>query len=153
MKKETIKNTSGIAIELEYDPQKYEFEYVKDANTLCLKRVKNHKILALFNDRIGFIAQCDIAGISNFLVTDYSQNSQNNERITKFKHYVDNGGSKLMLKNEFNCNSIRLDNCRLTDSSYIVEQQDSSACVYNLYRKTRRYDRIYNEPDVFQDYL
>ena len=135
MKKETIKNTSGIAIELEYDPQKYEFEYVKDANTLCLKRVKNHKILALFNDRIGFIAQCDIAGISNFLVTDYSQNSQNNERITKFKHYVDNGGSKLMLKNEFNCNSIRLDNCRLVRVFIIYIEKPEDMIVYIMNQK------------------
>ena len=149
MYKTVLETERNNRIDLEYDNQKYEIEYVKRKNMIILKRISDSKILDIFSDKIGFIVQQDGESQTNFLVTDYSDLDKGEKKSVKFKHFVDYGSSDaLYLEKEFNCNSIWLSDCRINDGCYIVEQSGYGGCIYNLNKKSKRFDNIYHDERI-----
>lgn len=145
MFKKVIKKDIYTEINLEYDNGEYDVEYVKNKNMIILRRLKDNKVLEVFNDNIGFIAQYNEPQQINFLVSEYLREDD----TVKLKHYVDTGFSdNLYLKNEFDCSSSLLSDCRVTNRSYLIEQNGYSGIIYNLNRKSRRFERIYNEEKI-----
>lgn len=150
-----ITKDNNSTIDLKYDKGEYSIEYVKNKKLIILRRLTDNQILEVFSDKIGFIVQCNIGKQTNFLVTDYSEENKRGEILPKFKHYTDSGYSdSLQLKNTFDCASVHLSICRITDASYLVEQSGYSSCIYNLEQKSKRFKRIYNDQkvnEVFND--
>lgn len=149
MFKAVITKDRSASIYLEYDKEKYDIEYVKTKNMIILRRLADNQILEIFSDAIGFIVQCDINEQTNFLVTDYSKDDKSKEEKIKFKHYIDrNSSDSLYLKNEFECDSIHLESCRITDYSYLVEQSLYGGALYNLDKKSKMFDQVYNDKQI-----
>ena len=144
MVKEAITTEKNQTIHLEYDKEKYNIEYVKSKNAIILRRLWDNTVLEIFNDNVGFIVQSDVFGETNFVVTDHSEKEN-----VWFKHFIDRKYSdKLILRNKFTCDSVHLEECRITDSSFIVEQCGYAASEYNLDKTWRRFDRIYNDKKI-----
>lgn len=145
MFKAVLTTENNRTIYLEYDKEKYDIEYVKSKNVIILRRLSDKQILEIFNDKIGFIVQNDSYGETNFVITDYSEG----EKYIYLKHFVDKVYSdKLILKNQLECDCIDLQSCRVTDKSFIVEQDRYSGCLYNLNRTSKRFDHIYNDKRI-----
>lgn len=149
MFKEIITKDRNTSIYFEYDKEKYDIEYVETKNMIILRRLSDNQILEIFSDKIGFIVQCDTDEQTNFLVTDYSNVDENKNEQIKFKHYIDrNSSDSLYLKNEFECNSIHLESCRITDCSYLVEQSRYGGSIYNLDKNSKRFEQVYNDKQI-----
>lgn len=147
MVEDIICRKDGCTIDLKYDKEKYSIEYSKSKNKIILRRLLDNQVLEIFSDKIGFIVQCNIEGQTNFLVTDYSEVDKNG--LLKFKHYTaSNYSDSLELKDSFDCTCIDLSDCRITDSSYLVEQDGYTACIYNLKQKSRRFENVYNDSEI-----
>lgn len=144
---EEVIHTNSLSIVLKYDKKKYNIEYAKNKNIIILRRLSDNKIIEVFNDKIGFIVQCNTGEQVNFLISDYSRYDENHE--VKFKHYTDDGYSdSLHLEEVFNCQSAALSNIRITDSSYIVGIFGDISYIYNLKQISKRFSKIYNDKKV-----
>lgn len=141
------KGTTGY-INVKYDKEKYDIEYVETKNIVILRRKKDNKVLEIFSDKIGFIVQVD-TDVTNFLVTDYSKYDDGMSSEISFNHYtVNDYEDSLHLKKSLDCYDCNLSTCRLTDKSYIVEQNGYSGCIYNLEEKSDRFSFIYDDKKV-----
>lgn len=149
MVEDIIKKENGHIIDLKYDKENYNIEYVKNKNLIILRRLLDNQILEIFSDKIGFIVQCNLGEQTNFLVTDYSEEDRNGITLLKFKHYVDKSYlDSLHLVKSFDCDCANLSFYRITDSSYIVEKSGYTGCIYNLDRKSKCFKRIYDDKKV-----
>lgn len=147
MFKTIITTGNNHSIYLEYDREKYDIEYVKNKSAIILRRLSDNTVLEIFNDKVGFIVQVDGLGETRFVVTDYSQGENN----IYLKHFVDRKYSdKLILKNKLTCNTIHINECRVSDNSFIVEQHGYSGSIYNLNKTSRNFDFIYNDNKISQ---
>lgn len=143
-----ITTDEGRNIYLKYDKEEYSVEYVKNKNIILLRRLSDNQIKEVFSDKIGFIVQCNKEKKVNFLVTDYSEMEKNGDTKIMFKHYIDkNFSDSLCLKEKFECSSISISQCRITDSSYLIEQKHGWS-IYNLDKKTKMFERVYNDEKV-----
>lgn len=144
-----ITKDDNSTIDLKYDQEKYSIEYVKNKNLIILRRLSDNQIIEVFSDKIGFIVQCNIGKQTNFLVTDYSEENKRGDELLKFKHYTDSDYfDSLQLKNTFDCTNAHLSTCRITDTSYLVEQLGYTSCIYNLEQKSKIFKRVYNNQKV-----
>lgn len=149
MFEEVITKEDRSTIDLKYDKKKYSIEYAKNENMIILRRLSDNQILKIFSDNIGFIVQCNVGEQINFLVTDYSEKDKNGNELLKFKHYIDSKYfDSLQQKNSFDCDCAVLSVCRITDSSYLVEQSGYTSYIYNLNQKSKRFKRVYNDQKV-----
>lgn len=145
MREMVINKKNGMDIYLSYDEDKYIIEYVKSKHMIALKDRFTNGILEIFTDEIGFLVQYNEGGTVNFVVTEY----QGEDETIKLKHFIDDGSSdELIFKSEFDCNAADIDSCRITDSSFLVEQAGNSSCIYNLNEKSKRYDNIYKDDRI-----
>lgn len=149
MAEDIICKEDRCTIDLKYDKEKYNIEYVKNKNMIILRRLLDNQVLEIFSDNIGFIVQCNIEGQPNFLVTDYSEVDKNGRPLLKFKHYIASKYSdSLELKDSFDCTHKYLSDCRVTDSSYLVEQDGYITRIYNLKQKSKRFEKVYNDSEI-----
>ena len=81
-------------------------------------------------------------------MTDYSEIDKNGLRIVKIKHYVDIGIDELRLRKQFDYDGSTLDQCRITDSSFMVDQKGYGGSIYNLKEKSKEFDYIYNDKKI-----
>lgn len=129
---------------LEYDNKEYDIEYVENKNVFILRRLKDNKVLEILSDKIGFIVQVNSYGVSNFVTTEYSEDKEE----IKFKHYIDRSSwDEFKLMNQIVCDNIFISS-RVSDNSYIVEQNGYSGSVYCLNGSMRKYDHIYNDKRI-----
>lgn len=129
---------------LEYNNEEYDIEYVENKNVFILRRLKDNKVLEILSDKIGFIVQVNSYGVSNFVTTEYSEDKEE----IKFKHYIDRSSyDDFKLINEIDCDNIFISS-RVSDNSFIVEQNGYSGSVYCLNGSMRRYDHIYNDKKI-----
>lgn len=112
---------------------------------IILRRLLDNQILEIFSDKTGFIVQCNSEGKTNFLVSDYSKTNE-----IKLKHYTANNSLDfLKLEQSFKCDSIYFSECHITDNAYLVEQWGSyGGSIYNLDKKSKRFNMVYNDPNV-----
>lgn len=150
MVEETITTRDSRKVNLKYDKEKYSIEYFKGKDMIILKRLSDNQILEVFNDKIGFITQCNTEEQVNFLVTQYcSRDNESKSETIKFNHYTDRWYlDSLQLENSFDCESMFLSAIRITDKSYLVEQSGYTSCIYNLSQKSKRFKRVYNDQKV-----
>lgn len=142
MEKIRIEKSNRGIIELEYNPEQFSIEHIRNKNIIILRRLSDNVVLEVFNDNVGFIVQNNTNDQINFLVSEYRED----ERYLKFKHYVaEKWSDQLLLKNEFNCSSVWLDEHRITDSSFIVEDSYYGGRIYNLEQISDSFHRIYND--------
>ena len=145
MREMVINKENGTDIYLNYDEKNYLIEYVKNKHMIALKDCFTNSILEIFTDEIGFLVQYNEGDVVNFIVTEY----QEEDETIKLKHFVDDGNcEELIFKREFDCNAADIDSCRITDSSFFVEQSGNSSCIYNLNEKSKRYDSIYKDDRI-----
>lgn len=121
---------------------------------VILRRLEDNKVLEIFSDKIGFIVEYDTEIETNFIVSDYSEIYNNGDRVTKLKHYIVNKyEDSLQLKESLECDDCNLSKCRITDSSYLIENGYTSY-IYNLNEKSKRFEFIYKDKklkDYFSD--
>lgn len=135
-------------ITLKYDKERYDIEYVKEQGVFILRRLADNKVVKIFGDNIGFIVQCDKDEQINFMVAEYSKDESGTE-ITKLQHYVDDSWrDSLQLKKEFECASIWLPTCRVTDNSWLVEHDRYGGCLYNLNKKSKEFKHIFKDERI-----
>lgn len=60
MVEDIIENENGHIIDLKYDKENYNIEYVKNKNLIILRRLADNKVLEIFSEKIGFIVQCNL---------------------------------------------------------------------------------------------
>lgn len=149
MFKTVINKSRTETIYLEYDKEKYDIEYVSNRNTIILRRLIDNKVVEIFSDKVGFIVQCNAFGKTHFLATTYTQIDQRGLEVITLKHYIDEPLSdSLILQQQFACNSIQLDECRITDNSFMVEQLGYGGSIYNLSQKTKKFVYVYNDKKI-----
>jgi len=142
MKKIRINKSDRGIIELEYNPEQFSIEYIKNKNILILRRLSDNVVLEVFDDTVGFIVQHDGEERTDFLVSKYDEKKGK----VSFIHYVEEKwNDQLLLKNEFSCSSTNLREHRITDSSFIVEDCMYHARIYNLETLSDSFDIIYND--------
>ncbi len=145
MYKTTIEKINGRSIVLEYDNEKYEIEYVEDAKVVILRDLLKNKTLKVWSDAIGFIKQVDMDGKTNFVMTEYMKDKDK----AILRHYtVEEYWDSLRLVNEFECSTISLKTCCVTDKSYLIEQRSYGSSIYNLSQESRLFYRVYNDEAV-----
>ncbi len=148
MKNEELEKESYVKIQLEYDPKEYKFEYIKKMHLILLRRLKDDKVVNIFNDDVGFIVQYNLDNNINFIVTDYSKTNANGDKIVKLAHYIDHPNNDMFIKyNEFDCKKSRLIDCRLSRHSFLIENNEGK-CIYNLRRKSKPFDEVYNSGNL-----
>lgn len=146
MIEEKITTRDKRTIVLKYDKENYSIEYVKNKNIIILRRLLDNQILEIFSDRIGFIVQCNIGEQVNFIVTNYSTDMREKNKLN---HYTDRWYlDSLQLEKSFDCDTCGISNVRITDSSYLINQQGHTGCLYNLSQISRRFKRVYNDEKV-----
>ena len=59
MEKRRIEKPNRGIIELEYNPDQFSIEYIKNKNIIILRRLSDDVVLEIFDDNIGFIVQHD----------------------------------------------------------------------------------------------
>ncbi len=144
-----IKNSEGNIVYFKYDKEEYDIEYIKDQNMIIVRQLPDYHILEIFSDKIGFIVQSNIGDQTNFLVTDYSQKDENGKTTIQFKHYTGKKYKRsLDLVKVLNCSEFELSSCRITDNTYLVEQNDQGSCIYNISQKSKRFDSVYHDDDI-----
>ena len=148
MFKDIIVTKNRAIIDLEYDKDKYDFEYVKSKGVIILRRKSDNQVLEIFSDKIEYIVQSNTGNVTNFIVTDYSEVDKDGSRIFKIKHYVDTGSDELSLRRQFDYDGSTLDQCRITESSFIVDQKGCGGSIYNLENKSKNFDYIYNNKKI-----
>lgn len=153
VKKEIQTRKNSFATELEYDEEKYDIKYVKSKHVFLLIRLEDNEVVEILNDKIGFCVQVDKDKKTNFIVSDYSDAEKNGK--AKIIHYIDNGDSTLSKVKEFECGSVRLDECRVGNTSTFIVSRDVDshekkcydAFLYNLEERTLLYNYIYYDKE------
>lgn len=130
---------------IEYDEERFDVEYVAHKNMLVLRRLEDNKVLEIFSDEIGFLIQAEKDEETHFILTDYSEVEENEK--PKFKHYIA-GKNELVLKNEFECDSIWLSELYIADNSFLVEDNSNGCFIYNLNEKSKKFKKVYNDDNV-----
>lgn len=137
-------------IEIVYDSTKYEFECVYGLNKIILRRLKDGKIIHIFDTKITFIVECDKNNRANFMVGECSGEFRNN----KLKHYIDKGKENLELESTLDISSeCSLDQCQITNNSFAFVKKNSQCysaynSIYTLDGRTKSFKKIYNDKRI-----
>lgn len=92
-------------------------------------------------------------GKSHFLVADRKCSKKNNQALTKVRHYIDSypaikNLTDFHLEREFDCKETNIEECQLTERSYIIKQKDDKKVIYNFKQATIAFDEVYNDENL-----
>lgn len=135
---------------LDYDTSIYDF--IHQDNTIILRKYKE-EILKVFPEDLSFIVQTQMDGKSHFLVADRKCSKKNNQALTKVRHYIDSypaikNLTDFHLEREFDCKETNIEECQLTERSYIIKQKDDKKVIYNFKKATIAFDEVYNDENL-----
>ncbi len=149
VRKKIFKENWLNPILLEYNEEKYEFEYLKDYHVFLLKDAITKKNLAIFSDEIGFIIEHEINGTTHFIVSDRSEYDFENEKGIYLKDYIELYQSLCLIKT-YHVSSSDEKNLRIKDHYYKVETKKNGGCIYNLKEKSNFYQELYSEEEILK---
>ncbi len=135
-------------IQLEYDKDQFEVEYVKDLHKIILRRKKDQKVLKIIGDNIGFLIEHDIDGDIHFVISDANHYEKKGNRLKHYKLFDDG----LYLRSKEAIDDTRECACRIKDHYYIVNQQMYGGKIYNLKTKSNFHNFIHGKKEIFEQF-
>lgn len=139
MKKQSVR-INNREIELQYDKSEYSIDVSEKDEIISLRRKKDDKVLKVFTDPISFLVQIG-KECPSFVVVTWDEKKQ-----PKLTHFVDYESRNYLEKeNEFDVNTVLLEEIRLTERSFIVNQNNAGGKIFTVGNGSTYYDRIYKD--------
>jgi len=147
--KKTIQRNNHNNIDLEYDETRYNIEFYSSckedtkADKIIIRRLKDDKIIRVFDGNITFIYQTYISStITSDTTAHYVICSTENDGSRIFNHYIE-CDSQLWLEESFNSYHIFLDSAKVGEKSFIISEDANNLFLYNLEKKSNKFTGIY----------
>ena len=136
-------NLGNREIDLQYDNFEYSVDVSEKDKIIVLRRLEDNKVIKVFNDQISFLVQVGNY-CPSFIVVTWDENKQ-----PKLIHYVDYKNRDYLEKeNEFDVNTVLLKEIRLTERSFIVNQNNAGGKIFTVGNGSTYYDRIYKDRKI-----
>ncbi len=138
MVKESIYIKDYGKIPVEYDETKYRIDCIDKLNVLTIHRLSDNKIIYISNPYPTYAVQIDLDKQTHFVIGNHK------EHCNKLCDYIlDDGEDYVRLKDEFETEYWCLDDIRIGNHTFKVEDDHYSARLYNLKDLSELFDRIY----------
>lgn len=153
--KKTIQRNDHNNIDVEYDETRYNIEFYSSckedpkADKIIIRRLKDDKIIRVFDGNIAFIYQTYISStITSDSTAHYVICSIENDGTKKFNHYIESD-SQLWLEESFNTYHIFLDSAKVGEKSFIISEDANNLYLYNFKKKSNKFTNIYTTENLW----
>lgn len=138
----------NMKVTVQYDETKFDIVLIGDEKRIIVRRISDNVILKSFIN-VGFIVQTVVDGKNHFIVSEYSKAENKVDENMKLVHYIESPRSNtLKLVNEFDTDSIWLENNRIMDNAYIIGPNYYSKKIYNLKNTSVAFKKVFSKKNI-----